>query len=171
MLIFYPRLIVLILVKADILSCTTSKHFRRSGLGCQLYPRAYSVPAGEQPLGSDKSSKSSREATFPEQKQVWQEQMKISYPNKTMFSISAVNNAAVDPLHGLSHSTDPPCEPLLALLCWILAPKGVFCILLVTGHCLMKAACVIHLSCGCWSCRNPSPHTCTTSGAKVRFFN
>lgn len=74
MLIFYPRLIVLIPIKADVLSCTTSKHFRRSGLGCQLYPRAYSGLAGEQPLGSGMSSKSSREATFPEQKEeVWQE--------------------------------------------------------------------------------------------------
>lgn len=31
-----------------------------------------------------------------------------------MFSISAVNNAAVDPLHGLSRSTDPPWESLVA---------------------------------------------------------
>lgn len=68
MLIFYPRLIVLIPVKADVLSCTSSKHFRRSGLGCQLYPRAYLVPAGEQPLGSDMSSKSSGGGNIPRAK-------------------------------------------------------------------------------------------------------
>lgn len=170
MLIFYPRLIVLVPIKADMLSCSSSKHFR-SGLGCQHYPRAYSDTTGKQPRGSDVSSKSCREATFPEQKEVLQEQLKLSYPDQTMFSVSAVSNAAADPLRGLSHSTDPPQEPLLVLLSWILAPKGVFCILLVTGRYLRKARGVIHPSRGCWSCRNPSPHTCTNSGAKVRFSN
>lgn len=48
MLIFYPRLIVLAPIKADVVSWASSQHFRSRPV-CQLYPGAPSVPAGEQP--------------------------------------------------------------------------------------------------------------------------
>lgn len=87
-----------------------------------------------------------------------------------MFSVSAVNNAAREPLHGLSHSADLPWEPLLALLRWILARKGIVCILwfLAVASCRLCVLLVHHMAVGPVAAPG---HTHAASGAKGRFFN
>lgn len=66
------------------------------------------------------SSKSSREGNVPRAKGG-----SAGAAEDIRYSISAVVNAAVDPPHGPSHSTDSPWESLVALLRWVLREFSV----------------------------------------------
>lgn len=166
MLIFYPGLIVLTPIKVDVVSWAFSKYFRSRPV-CQLYPRASSVPAGEQPWDQIWDPICSQKAVGRHGSQCKRRfdrsrylsryliQEKISYPNKPVFSKSTINNAAVELCMGcltvLTHHGN------LFWLCWVLASEGDFSIPLVAGCGLVQAGCATWLWLG--SCHSPGSHT------------